>query len=93
MQHNTHLALCAPFAFPRLDGTSGFAQARGKSKKTPLGDCLYYLIPIIRGSVGQKSYIHIYILFPFFCLRGVPLQQFYNLTHLKKSKVRWNDEL
>ncbi|XP_044178864.1 sperm-associated microtubule inner protein 4-like isoform X1 [Acropora muricata] len=25
--------------------------------------------------------------------RGVPLQQFYNLTHLKKSKVRWNDEL
>lgn len=25
--------------------------------------------------------------------RGVPLQQFYNLTQLKKSKVRWNDEL
>mmetsp|Transcript_72338 Transcript_72338/g.114666 ORF Transcript_72338/g.114666 Transcript_72338/m.114666 type:complete len:267 (+) Transcript_72338:66-866(+) len=25
--------------------------------------------------------------------RGLPLQQFYNLTQLKRSKVRWNDEL
>lgn len=25
--------------------------------------------------------------------RGLPLQQFYDLTQLKRSKVRWNDEL